>query len=52
MNENSVKKAECEGEIVARTIKELLSKDIVGAKDKVKRKIELKDIAILSASIG
>ena len=52
LNENSVKKAECEGEIVARTIKELLSKDIVGAKDKVKRKIELKDIAILSASRG
>lgn len=52
LNENSVKKAECEGEIVAKTIKELLLKDIIGAKDKVKRKIELKDIAILSASRG
>ena len=52
LSKESVKKAECEGQIVVNSIKELLTKDIIGSKDKVKRKIDYKDIAILSASRG
>lgn len=52
LGEGEIKKAEREGEIVAKSIKELLTKDIIGAKDKVKRKIDFKDIAILSSSRG
>ncbi len=47
----NTKKAETEGFVVANKIKELLKRDIP-SKDKEKRKIELRDIAILSASRG
>jgi len=48
----TLKKAECEGKLIVNHIKELLGKEIYVAKEKSTRRIDYKDMAILTASRG
>lgn len=52
MDKETLKKAECEGHVIVKHIKDLLGKEIYVAKEKKTRVIGYKDIAILTASRG
>lgn len=48
----TIKKAECEGKLIVKQIKELIGKEVYVAKRKTTKMLEFKDIAILTASRG